>query len=263
MSRAEGARLSIVTPDHRPQPSASLAAVERAAELEARYGSLPPKAVIELVAHELFAGKLAVVSSFGAESAVLLDLVAEVDRHLPILFVDTEKLFGETLRYRDRLVARLGLTGVRTIWPDADEVKAVDPDGILWHRDSDACCNVRKVVPLARTIRDFEAWISGRKRFQASTRADIPMFEADGPRIKVNPLAAWSPEALAERIVARGLPGHPLVAEGYPSIGCMPCTDRVAPGEDARAGRWRGKEKTECGIHLGLSAADETDGSGI
>lgn len=256
MSHAETPRVTIVTPDHRPTTSSATAATERAAELDARYGSLSPAEVIAVAARELFAERLAVVSSFGAESAVLLDLVAEVDRHLPVIFVDTDKLFGETLRYRDRLVARLGLTDVRSIGPDAAEVAAQDPDGILWHRDADACCNLRKVAPLARTIRDFDAWISGRKRFQAATRTEIPVFEADGPRIKINPLAILTPEGIAERIASRGLPAHPLVAEGYPSIGCMPCTDRVAPGEDPRAGRWRGKEKTECGIHLGLAVED-------
>ena len=176
---------------------------------------------------------------------------------------DLEKLFGETLRHRDRLTQRLGLTDVRTIRPDRAETSAEDRDGMLFHRDADACCALRKVRPLARAIGDFDAWISGRKRFQATTRAAIPTFEADGPRIKVNPLAAWSPEALAERIAARDLPAHPLVAQGYPSIGCMPCTSRVAAGEDPRAGRWRGQDKTECGIHLGLAAETEHDGSGI
>lgn len=255
-------RVEIVKPDHRPLSEPARRALVRAAMLEGDHAGLPTADLIKLVVHRLFPGKVAIVSSFGAESAVLLDLVAEVDRTIPVLFVDTDKLFGETLRYRDQLVARLGLTDVRTISPAAEAVAEQDPKGTLWHRDPDACCHIRKVEPLARTIGEFDAWISGRKRFQASTRASIPTFEADGTRIKVNPLATWSPEALAARIAARGLPPHPLVAEGYPSIGCMPCTDRVAPGEDARAGRWRGQDKIECGIHLGLGA-DEIDGSGI
>jgi len=253
-------RVEIIGADSRPVPPSSRAAAELAAELEATHGALPTAELIDLVVHRLFADKIAVVSSFGAESAVLLDLVAEVAPSVPVLFVDTDKLFGETLRYRDLLVARLGLTDVRTIGPEAAAVAVADPKGILWHADADACCHLRKVEPLAKTIVAFDAWISGRKRFQAATRAAIPTFEADGPRIKINPLATWSPEALAERIAARGLPPHPLVVEGYPSIGCMPCTDRVAPGEDARAGRWRGQAKTECGIHLGLAA--ESDDSG-
>ena len=239
--------------------------VERAIALEAAHAGLPTADLIDLVAHRLFPGKIAVVSSFGAESAVLLDLVAEVDASIPVLFVDTDRLFGETLRHRDRLVERLGLTDVRTIGPERSEVIAEDRDGMLFHRDADRCCDLRKVRPLARAITDFDAWISGRKRFQAATRTAIPVFEADGPRLKVNPLAPWSPQALANRIAARDLPAHPLVAEGYPSIGCMPCTTRVAPGEDARAGRWRGRDKVECGIHLGLAAdtletGNRTDG---
>jgi len=234
----------------------------RAEGLELRHGGLPTAELIDLVVHRLYPGRVALVSSFGADSAVLLDLVAEVEPAIPVLFVDTDKLFGETLRHRDRLVERLGLTDVRTIGPDPRAVTAADPEGLLWHGDADACCRIRKVEPLARAIEPFEAWISGRKRFQAATRATIPTFEADGRRIKINPLATWSAEALAARVAARDLPAHPLVAQGYPSIGCMPCTSRVAPGEDPRAGRWRGTDKTECGIHLGLSA-DEQDGSGI
>ncbi|MCE1237926.1 MAG: phosphoadenylyl-sulfate reductase [Hyphomicrobiales bacterium] len=231
----------------------------RAADLEVAHAGLPTTDLIDLVVHRLFPGRVAVVSSFGAESAVLLDLVAEVSTAVPILFVDTEKLFEETLAHRDRLVERLGFTDVRTIRPDPVEAATTDPDGWLWQKDPDACCALRKVAPLARAIAPFEAWISGRKRFQATTRAAIPTFEADGARLKVNPLAAWAPAALAERAATRGLPAHPLVEKGFPSIGCLPCTSRVAPGEDPRAGRWRGRAKTECGIHLGLSAAT-TDG---
>lgn len=235
------------------------AVAARASDLDRDFAGLETIALIDLAVGRLFPGEIAVVSSFGAESAVLLDLVAEVSTAVPILFVDTDKLFGETLRHRDRLVERLGFTDVRVLAPDATEVAARDPDGVLWHSDPDACCALRKVAPLARGIAPFSAWISGRKRFQAATRTAIPTFEADGPRIKINPLASWTPQALAARVAERGLPAHPMVAQGYPSIGCMPCTDRVAEGEDPRAGRWRGKDKTECGIHLGL-AADRAEG---
>ena len=234
--------------------AASTAAETHAAALETAHAGLPTLELIDLVVHRLFPSEIAVVSSFGAEAAVLLDLVAEVSTAVPILFVDTEKLFEETLRHRDRLVERLGFTDVRTIRPDPVETAAKDPDGWLWQRDPDACCALRKVAPLARAVTPFTAWISGRKRFQAATRAAIPTFEADGARVKINPLAPWEPAALTERAAARGLPAHPLVEKGYPSIGCLPCTSRVAPGEDPRAGRWRGRAKTECGIHLGLSA---------
>ena len=254
--------VELVTRDHRPTPVATERARSLAAHLEAEHAGRSPLDLVERVVHRLFPGRVALVSSFGADSAVLLDLVAEVDRSVPVLFVDTEKLFGETLRHRDRLVERLGFTDVRTISPDPVAVMAADPLGVLWRADPDACCRVRKVAPLGRAVAGFDAWISGRKRFQAATRAAIPTFENDGPRIKIDPLAHWSAADLAARAAARDLPAHPLVARGYPSIGCMPCTSPVAAGEDARAGRWRGIEKTECGIHFGLST-DEENGSGI
>ena len=257
------ARVDLLTYDDRPRATAVDIARARAAALDRAHGSLPTAELLDRVVHRLFPGEVALVSSFGAESAVLLDLVAEVAPSIPVLFVDTGRLFGETLRHRDRLVERLGLTDVRILTPEPSAVAEADPFGVLWHADADACCRVRKVAPLARAIAPFAAWISGRKRFQAASRAAVPTFEADGSRFKINPLATWAPEALAARIAARDLPAHPLVAQGYPSIGCMPCTSRVAPGEDTRAGRWRGSDKTECGIHLGLSTAQEQDGSGI
>lgn len=213
-------------------------------------------------ARACFGDDLALVSSFGAESAVLLHLVSRVDPSIPVLFIDTRKLFPDTLRYRDALVARFGLSDVRTLGPAQDDIATLDPGGALWMRDTDACCNIRKVLPLARGLSGFSAWISGRKRFQASTRSDIPVFESDGARIKVNPLADWDPSDLRAYIAAEDLPPHPLVAKGYPSIGCMPCTSPVAEGEDPRAGRWRGREKTECGIHIALPLENE-QGAGI
>lgn len=247
--------VEIVSFEARRRLAAAEAAEFRAAALDEAHADLPTLELLDLVVHRLFRDRIAVVSSFGAESAVLLDFVAEVSTSVPILFVDTEKLFEETPAHRDRLVERLGFTDVRVLRPDPIAVAAADPDGWLWHADPDACCALRKVAPLARAIDGFDAWISGRKRFQAATRATIPTFEADGRRIKINPLAAWAPEALADHATRRDLPAHPLVEKGFPSIGCLPCTSRVAPGEDPRAGRWRGRGKTECGIHLGLDRA--------
>ncbi|MDR3497136.1 MAG: phosphoadenylyl-sulfate reductase [Ancalomicrobiaceae bacterium] len=237
---------------------------ERARELSARHATTDTRELIALAVRSLYAGRIAVVSSFGAESAILLHLVAEVDKSVPVLFVDTDKLFGETLRYRDRLVDRLGLTDVRTLAPDPARIAGADPMGSLWLQNSDLCCQIRKVEPLARGLAGFDAWISGRKRYQSAARATIPLFEADGRRLKINPLAAWGPEQLVSYAAKHDLPEHPLVAQGYPSIGCMPCTDPVQPGEDARSGRWRGLDKTECGIHLaGRIKTEEREGSGI
>ena len=209
-----------------------------------------------------FRGRIALVSSFGAESAVLLHLAAAIDPAVPVIFVDTGKIFGSTHRFRDELVARLRLTDVRLAAPEPALLARQDTDSALWLRDPDACCSVRKVAPLAQALRGFDAWISGRKRFQGGLRVDLPTFEADGPRIKVNSLAGWSKADVDAYRLDHDLPEHPLVADGFRSIGCMPCTSRVAEGEDERSGRWRGQGKTECGIHLGL-AAFETDGSGI
>jgi len=232
---------------------------DEAASLNARYGSLDARAAIELAVDELFPGRLALVSSFGAESAVLLHLLADVDRNIPVVFLDTGRLFAETLQYRTQLSERLGLTDVRTVSPEPERVSAKDPHRALWMTNPDLCCFIRKTEPLQRALKGFDAWITGRKRFQNALRAVLPMFEAEGERIKINPLVNWSSAELQAYAARNDLPPHPLVAQGYPSIGCVPCTSRVLPGEDQRAGRWRGMDKVECGIHVEL----EIDGSGI
>jgi phosphoadenosine phosphosulfate reductase len=225
-------------------------AAAEAAGLDALYGHLAAAEIIERSITELFAGAIAGVSSFGADSAVLLHLIARFDRHLPIVFLDTGKHFQETLSYRNALAADFGLTDIRVVEPDPSALARVDPTGRLHETDVDACCNLRKVEPMARGIAPFRAWFTGRKRFQAATRATLPVFEAVGPRIRINPLARWTTSDQADYMRAYRLRENPLVAYGYLSIGCFPCTKPVAPGEDARSGRWAGKAKTECGIHL-------------
>ena len=196
-------------------------------------------------------GRVALVSSFGAESVVLLHMVSVVDRTTPVIFLDTEMLFAETLDYQVALTERLGLTDMRVIRPVRDAVFARDPDGLLHRAEPDACCALRKTEPLERALRGFDAWITGRKRFQGQARATLDFFEAeDRRRLKVNPLAHWARDDVRDYIQNNRLPRHPLVARGYPSIGCAPCTSRVRAGEDERAGRWRGSEKEECGIHF-------------
>jgi phosphoadenosine phosphosulfate reductase len=231
----------------------------QAALLNAQYADRSAKSVIEVAVRDLFAGRIALVSSFGAESAVLLHLVSEVDRAVPVIFLDTLKLFPETLAYRAALTERLGLTDVRSVQPDPARLAIKDPHKALWMTNPDLCCQIRKTEPLQRALAGFGAWITGRKRFQSSTRAELKVFEPDGRRIKVNPLATWSSDDLKAYIARHDLPEHPLVARGYLSIGCVPCTTKVEEGEDTRAGRWRGLDKIECGIHTDL----EIDGSGI
>ncbi len=224
---------------------------EAAAALSARYAALPAAEIVRRAVTEDLSGRVALVSSFGADSAVLLHMVAEADRHAPVLFLDTGVLFAETLAYRDALVERLGLTNVRAIRPDPAALAAEDPAGDLRTRDFDACCALRKTAPLARALAPFAAWITGRRRDQTRARAAMPRVEADAAgRLKLNPLADWSAADLRAYREAAGLPPHPLVARGYPSIGCAPCTTAVRPGEDPRAGRWRGAAREECGIHV-------------
>ncbi len=208
---------------------------------------------------------LALVSSFGAESVALLHLASRVKKDLPILFIDTQMLFPETLAYQRTVARKLGLTRITVI--RAADLAAADPDGTLHQTDPDACCALRKTAPLQSALLPFDGWITGRKRFQSGTRAQLPHFEAEkrnegaAPRIKVNPLAFWQAEDVADYIAENNLPRHPLVARGYPSIGCAPCTSPVAPGEDPRAGRWRDQPKDECGIHFVNGKAVRTGAS--
>jgi len=225
-------------------------AAARLQELTERYGKLDGEALLAPFVEREFPGRIALVSSFGAEAAVLLHMAAQIDRALPVVFIDTGKMFGETLRYRDQLVARLGLTNLKVLKPEPATIAAKDPDGVLWHSDPDACCAIRKVAPLAGALAGYDAWASGRKQFHGELRAFLPVIEASGGKIKLNPLARWSKVRIEEAFAARDLPRHPLEADGFLSIGCMPCTDRVAPEADQRAGRWAGRAKTECGIHF-------------
>ena len=227
---------------------------ERARLLALRYGSLAGTELLDVAINGIFPGRIAVISSFGTESAVLLDLVAQVNRHTPVIFLDTSKHFPETLAYRDALIERLGLTDVRSVAPCDDDLGWADTDGSLWRRNADLCCQLRKVLPLERALSGFSAWINGRKRYQGGQRQHLGVFEAAESRIKVNPLATWDTGTLARAFVERNLPRHPLAAQGYRSIGCAPCTAKpgAVEGPDAagaRAGRWPGSDKTECGIH--------------
>ncbi|MCB6176852.1 phosphoadenylyl-sulfate reductase [Rhodobacter sp. Har01] len=224
---------------------------DRVAALNARYKHHSATDVMELALRDHDLGRVALVSSFGAESVVLLHMVSVIAPETPVIFVDTRMLFAETLDYQRALADSLTLCDIRTIRAHPSRVGAEDPDGTLHQFNTDACCDLRKIEPLERALRGFDGWITGRKRFQNSDRGSIDFFENEGDfRIKVNPLAHWGREDLEEYIVENRLPRHPLVSRGYPSIGCAPCTSPVRPGEDPRAGRWRGSAKTECGIHF-------------
>jgi len=233
-----------------PLEFAPESAAVRAADLNDRYRHHSATDVVGHALTDPMLGPIALVSSFGAESVVLLHMVSIIDRTTPVLFLDTEMLFAETLDYQVDVSEKLGLTDIRVIRPDRAELLRDDVDGILHLADTDACCNLRKIRPLERAIEPFDGWITGRKRFHGGTREALQFFEADRGRIKVNPLAHWTRDDVAEYMLNNRLPRHPLVAKGYPSIGCEPCTTKVQAGEDPRAGRWRSTEKTECGIHF-------------
>jgi phosphoadenosine phosphosulfate reductase len=231
---------------HQVLPEQSVPSVQ---ELDLALRSAAPADVIATALQTVGRERLALVSSFGTESAALLKVMVDVDPAIPVIFLDTGWLFEETLAYRDTLVKMLGLRDVRSIKPLEETLSREDPDRELWFSDPDACCRIRKVEPLARALKPFGAWINGRKRFQGGLRATIPVVEQDGERLKFNPFANISREQIEAIYADAKLPPHPLAGKGYLSVGCMPCTSRTSPDEDTRAGRWRGRPKTECGIH--------------
>ncbi|MEQ8228077.1 MAG: phosphoadenylyl-sulfate reductase [Rhodospirillales bacterium] len=210
---------------------------------------LSTEQLLRQVIVDAFPGRTVATTSFGAESAVLLTLIAGIDPATPIVFLDTGYLFAQTLSYRDRLIAHLGLTDVRTVTPDSDDLRREDPDGTLHKKNPDRCCHLRKEQPLERAIEGFDVWISGRKRFHGGDRSSLPRVEVDGRHLKINPLADWSEEDITRVYADADLPHHPLVEHGFSSIGCFPCTEPTGDGGYSRAGRWAGSEKTECGIH--------------
>ncbi len=235
-------------------PTQSAPVVPDVQALAAQLEKLPAEAMVALLAN-CYRGRIALVSSFGTESAVLLHMLAQADPALPVILLDTGRLFPETLAYRDRLVAQLGLRDVRSVRPDPAALAARDAFGGLWALNPDACCTLRKVEPLAAALAPFAVWLNGRKRAHGGARKALPLVEAtaDG-RLKVNPLAAWDATAVEAWRVAHDLPSHPLAALGYTSVGCTTCTSPVAAGQAIRAGRWRGTGKTECGIHIPATA---------
>jgi phosphoadenosine phosphosulfate reductase len=215
--------------------------------------------MLEVLLRENMLGDVAIVSSFGAESSVLLHLISRIDPAVPVLFLDTGKHFPETITYKEELRDRLGLKDLRDLKPDTDLLRQKDENGLRWSYDPDGCCEIRKVLPLKHALAGFDAQFSGRKAFQSSTRNALPRFEIEEGRLKVNPLADWDKDRLDAYMVEHDLPAHPLVEQGYPSIGCSPCTSKVAVGEDPRSGRWKGWDKTECGIHTAVTPVDADD----
>ena len=238
-------------------PVGTVALRERLTRMRDETANANSEELVDFAIRREFPGRIAVISSFAAESVVLLHQVSLIDPETPVLFLNTGKLFGETLRYRDRLQETLGLTDIRCIGPHPADRDKFDPKGDLWSRDPDSCCNFRKTVPLKKALAGFEAILTGRKKFQTEERAAMQPIELFDGRFRFNPLADWDLAELQSYVARHHLPVHPLAEDGFLSIGCMPCTRRVNPGENYRDGRWAGFDKSECGIHLGV------DGEGI
>lgn len=228
--------------------AAVLSAAARAKSLKQKYANADTEEFLRAMIGKEFPGRIAVVSSFGAEAAVLLAFVAKVDRSVPVVFLETGMHFAQTLSYRDRIKDLLGLTNVRSITPDPGDLAQHDPDDSLWQWDTDKCCHIRKVLPLDRALLPFDAWINGRKQIHGGSRVRLPRVEAAGRLVKINPLAHWTRQEIDAAFKDNGLPTHPLTEQGFPSIGCWPCTRQSTCGE-IRAGRWADSDKTECGIH--------------
>ncbi len=232
------------------------------AALNARLRDASPEAILE-AALQAFPGRVAMVSSFGSESAVLLHMLGRIDPATPVLFLDTGHLFGQTLDYRKRLAAAFGLTDVRDLRPAYADLATQDPKADLHKTSTDACCAIRKVTPLDIGLRGFEAWITGRKRFHGGARLHLPVVEQAEGKLKFNPLAGFNKPALDAYAARHALPPHPLVEAGYASVGCWPCTKPTQDGADVRSGRWAGSEKTECGIHTGRASPSAVSGDDV
>jgi phosphoadenosine phosphosulfate reductase len=236
------------------QPSLStndaLKTKSRAEELTRRYENQSAHDIVRDSCAELFPNRVAAVSSFGAEAAILLHMISEVAPATPIIFLDTDKHFSETSSYVTRLTRELGLGVLVSAYPGKAEVEAEDPAGTLCSRDVDRCCHIRKTLPMMRALRPYQAYFTGRKQFQTQDRQSMASFEVYGRWLRINPLWNWGAEQVQDYFSTHNLPTHPLVSEGYRSIGCQPCTRAVKEDEDPRAGRWADSEKTECGIHI-------------
>lgn len=206
---------------------------------------------LEIVAwaHQTFGDGLVMTSSFQTQSVPLLHVLSRVAPEVPVLFLDTGFHFPETLAFRHELAASLGLS-VIDVRNELGHAGFLREHGDLHRTDSDACCYLNKVAPLEKALAGRSAWLTGIRKDQTAQRADTPAVSLEDDRYKVCPLVNWTDRDVAEYVARHALPQHPLHASGYRSIGCAPCTRPTVSGEDARAGRWSGTDKTECGLHF-------------
>jgi len=222
---------------------------KKAADLAQKYSDLEGIDLLKVMIKKEFPDRIALSSSFGAEAAVLLDLVLRIDSKIPIIFLDTGKLFEETYNYVTQLSRHIGFKDLRIIRPKKERLLKKDPSGNLWQTEPDMCCHIRKVEPLETALKGFKAWITGRKRYHGDIRLNLDPIESVDGYIKINPLINWDAKRIQSYFSEKKLPKHPLLSRGFKSIGCYHCTRETEDGEGVRSGRWLGDQKTECGIH--------------
>lgn len=210
---------------------------------------LESKKILEKCIYYFFEKKIAYVCSFGAESAVLLHMISNIERNLPVVFINTLKLFNETIDYKDRLVREFSLKNITELTPSKEDIELYDSEGKLWSNNPDKCCNFRKVKILDNYLNNFQAWFSGRKGYQSDERSKNNIVELQDKKFIISPLISWKKKDVDDYYIKYNLPRHPLSDQGFLSIGCKNCTSKTVNLSDIRSGRWNGLQKTECGIY--------------
>ena len=211
-----------------------------------------PQNILENSINNIFKKKMVYVCSFGTESAIILHMVSEIDKSLPIILLNTNYLFKETIEYKDYLINKFKFSNFKEIYPSIKDLKINDSEGKLWKEDPDLCCNIRKVLPLQKELKKYDAWVSGRKSYHAGERTNLKFFEYINEKIVVNPLANVNRNFVDSYFKKHDIERHPLFESGYLSLGCTHCTVKTSMIDSPRSGRWADKIKTECGIHYNL-----------
>ncbi len=223
--------------------------IELISTLNKECQGLAPEKILE-VSIKKFGNKITYICSFGTESAIILHMISKIDKKFPIFLLNTHFLFSETIDYKNKLLKKLSLTNCFDIFPDESLIKIEDPENNLWKNDTDRCCEIRKVKPLDKILKNYSSWISGRKSYHQGLRTNLKPFELLNEKIVVNPLINIKKEEVENYFQINNLPNHPLFNHGYLSIGCRHCTFKTNDRTNIRSGRWKNKIKTECGIHL-------------
>ena len=223
--------------------------VELVYNLNKESSNFSPEQILEKSLNE-FSDKITYICSFGSESAIILNMISKINKNFPIFLLNSNFLFPETIDYKNDLIDRLKLVNCKDIYPDKVSLKKNDPNNNLWEKNIDKCCNLRKVIPLELKLKEFNAWISGRKSYHQGERSELKAFEFLNGKVVVNPLVNLNKNEVDEYFEKNDLPKHPLVKEGFMSIGCIQCTSKTVDPNNIRSGRWKNSVKTECGIHL-------------